>query len=182
MDFRGMVREDAVLYLLEIPKGEDVTILSQSKPDGTSKRTNDLEFWAIEGMWITLICFILVYKDILASGRGDNFFIRTHFEYEKELPQSLTFSRGEIFKVVDTLYDGKLGNWLAIRMDKDNQLLEKGIIPNKSRWDSTWNTQWLTLQMSLLYDLVQLYLFSITRRKRSLNQKWPSEMTFADIT
>uniref|UniRef100_A0A671KQT6 Tight junction protein ZO-2-like n=1 Tax=Sinocyclocheilus anshuiensis TaxID=1608454 RepID=A0A671KQT6_9TELE len=115
MDFRGMVREDAVLYLLEIPKGEDVTILAQSKPD--------------------------VYKDILASGRGDNFFIRTHFEYEKELPQSLTFSRGEIFKVVDTLYDGKLGNWLAIRMDKDNQLLEKGIIPNKSRAEQMANVQ-----------------------------------------
>ncbi|CAB1318582.1 unnamed protein product [Coregonus sp. 'balchen'] len=72
MDFRGMVREDAVLYLLEIPKGDDVTILAQSKPD--------------------------VYKDILASGRGDSFFIRTHFEYEKEVPQSLPFSRGEIFK------------------------------------------------------------------------------------
>lgn len=35
MDFRAMVREDAVLYLLEIPKGEDVTILAQSKPEGT---------------------------------------------------------------------------------------------------------------------------------------------------
>lgn len=35
VDFRGMVREDAVLYLLEIPKGEDVTILAQSKPEGT---------------------------------------------------------------------------------------------------------------------------------------------------
>lgn len=34
MDFRDMVREDAVLYLLEIPKGEDVTILAQSKPEG----------------------------------------------------------------------------------------------------------------------------------------------------
>lgn len=34
MDFRGMVREDAVLFLLEIPKGEDVKILVQSKPDG----------------------------------------------------------------------------------------------------------------------------------------------------
>lgn len=115
MDFRGMVREDAVLYLLEIPKGEDVTILAQSKPD--------------------------VYKDILGSGRGDNFFIRTHFEYEKELPQSLNFSRGEVFKVVDTLYDGKLGNWLAIRMDKDNQLLEKGIIPSKSRAEQMANVQ-----------------------------------------
>ncbi|XP_056146349.1 tight junction protein ZO-2a isoform X2 [Lampris incognitus] len=115
MDFRGMVREDAVLYLLEIPKGEDVTILAQSKPE--------------------------VYKDILASGRGDSFFIRTHFEYEKEAPQSLPFSRGQIFKVTDTLYDGKLGNWLAIRTDQDNQLLEKGIIPNKSRAEQMANVQ-----------------------------------------
>ncbi|XP_042365065.1 LOW QUALITY PROTEIN: tight junction protein ZO-2-like [Plectropomus leopardus] len=115
MDFRGMVREDAVLYLLEIPKGEDVTILAQSKPE--------------------------VYKDILESGRGDSFFIRTHFEYEKEAPQSLPFIRGEIFKVTDTLYDGKLGNWLAIRSDKDNQLLEKGIIPNKSRAEQMSNVQ-----------------------------------------
>ncbi|XP_022072784.2 tight junction protein ZO-2a isoform X2 [Acanthochromis polyacanthus] len=115
MDFRGMVREDAVLYLLEIPKGEDVTILAQSKPE--------------------------VYKDILASGRGDSFFIRTHFEFEKEAPQSLPFARGEIFKVTDTLYDGKLGNWLAIRTDKDNQLLEKGIIPNKSRAEQMANVQ-----------------------------------------
>uniref|UniRef100_A0A671XM25 Tight junction protein 2a (zona occludens 2) n=1 Tax=Sparus aurata TaxID=8175 RepID=A0A671XM25_SPAAU len=114
-DFRGMVREDAVLYLLEIPKGEDVTILAQSKPE--------------------------VYKDILASGRGDSFFIRTHFEFEKEAPQSLPFSRGEIFKVTDTLYDGKLGNWLAIRSDKDNQLMEKGIIPNKSRAEQMANVQ-----------------------------------------
>ncbi|XP_041666627.1 tight junction protein ZO-2a isoform X2 [Cheilinus undulatus] len=115
VDFRGMVREDAVLYLLEVPKGEDVTILAQSKPE--------------------------VYKDILASGRGDSFYIRTHFEYEKEAPQSLPFSRGEIFKVTDTLYDGKLGNWLAIRSDKDNQLLEKGIIPNKSRAEQMANVQ-----------------------------------------
>ncbi|XP_010876189.2 tight junction protein ZO-2a isoform X1 [Esox lucius] len=115
MDFRGMVREDAVLYLLEIPKGDDVTILAQSKPD--------------------------VYSDILESGRGDSFFIRTHFDYEKEVPQSLAFSRGEIFKVTDTLYDGKLGNWLAIRTDKDNQLLEKGIIPNKSKAEQMSNIQ-----------------------------------------
>ncbi|XP_026862978.2 tight junction protein ZO-2a isoform X1 [Electrophorus electricus] len=115
MDFRCMVREDAVLYLLEIPRGENVTILAQSKPD--------------------------VYKEVLESGRGDNFFIRTHFEHERESPQGLTFSRGEVFKVVDTLYDGKLGNWLAIRTDKDNQLLDKGVIPSKSRADQIANAQ-----------------------------------------
>ncbi|XP_063753655.1 tight junction protein ZO-2-like isoform X3 [Eleginops maclovinus] len=115
VDFQGVVREEAVLFLLEIPKGEVVTILAQSKPD--------------------------VYNDILVSGRGDSFFIRTHFEYEKETPQSLAFSRGDIFKVVDTLYDGKLGNWLAIRVGKDKQLLEKGLIPNKSRAEQMASVQ-----------------------------------------
>ncbi|KAM7392210.1 hypothetical protein PAMP_022839 [Pampus punctatissimus] len=115
VDFQGVVREEAVLFLLEIPKGEVVTILAQNNPD--------------------------VYNDILVSGRGDSFFIRTHFEYEKETPQSLAFNRGDIFKVVDTLYDGKLGNWLAIRVGKDKQLLEKGIIPNKSRAEQMASVQ-----------------------------------------
>ncbi|XP_051508860.1 tight junction protein ZO-2-like isoform X2 [Myxocyprinus asiaticus] len=115
IDFRGIVREEAVLFLLEIPRGEVVTILAQNKTE--------------------------VYEEILLSGRGDSFFIRTHFEFEKELPQGLAFSRGEIFKVVDTLYDGKLGNWLAIRLGKDNKLLEKGIIPNKSRAEQMANVQ-----------------------------------------
>ncbi|XP_074850904.1 tight junction protein 2 [Carettochelys insculpta] len=111
-DFRGIVREDAVLYLLEIPKGETVTILAQSKYD--------------------------VYRDIMACGRGDSFFIRSHFECEKESPQSLAFTRGEIFRVVDTLYDGKLGNWLAVRIGNE---LEKGIIPNKSRAEQMASVQ-----------------------------------------
>lgn len=34
VDFRGIVREEAVLFLLEIPKGDEVTILAQSKSDG----------------------------------------------------------------------------------------------------------------------------------------------------
>ncbi|XP_055488477.1 tight junction protein ZO-2a isoform X4 [Leucoraja erinacea] len=116
MDFRSIVREEAVLYLLEVPKGEDVTILAQSKYD--------------------------VYKDIINSGRGDSFFVRTHFEYEKETPQSLAFARGDVFKVLDTLYNGKLGNWLAVRIAPDNiRQLEKGIVPNKSRAEQMANVQ-----------------------------------------
>uniref|UniRef100_A0A5F9DU19 Tight junction protein 2 n=1 Tax=Oryctolagus cuniculus TaxID=9986 RepID=A0A5F9DU19_RABIT len=111
-DFRGLVREDAVLYLLEIPKGETVTILAQSRAD--------------------------VYRDILACGRGDSFFIRSHFECEKETPQSLAFVRGEVFRVVDTLYDGKLGHWLAVRIGNE---LEKGLIPNKSRAEQMASVQ-----------------------------------------
>uniref|UniRef100_A0A1W7RCI5 Tight junction protein 2 n=1 Tax=Agkistrodon contortrix contortrix TaxID=8713 RepID=A0A1W7RCI5_AGKCO len=111
-DFRGIIREDAVLYLLEIPKGDIVTILAQSKYE--------------------------VYRDIMACGRGDSFFIRTHFECEKETPQSLAFTRGDVFRVVDTLYDGKLGHWLAVRIDSE---LEKGLIPNKSRAEQLASVQ-----------------------------------------
>jgi len=38
VDFRGIVREEAVLFLLEIPRGEVVTILAQNKTEGESKR------------------------------------------------------------------------------------------------------------------------------------------------
>lgn len=72
-----------------------------------------------------------MYRDILACGRGDSFFIRSHFECDKETPQSLAFTRGEVFRVVDTLYDGKLGHWLAVRIGNE---LEKGLIPNRSRY------------------------------------------------
>lgn len=40
VDFQGVVREEAVLFLLEIPKGEMITILAQSKPDGKYSPVN----------------------------------------------------------------------------------------------------------------------------------------------
>ncbi|XP_055017306.1 tight junction protein ZO-2-like [Boleophthalmus pectinirostris] len=140
VDFQGVVREEAVLFLLEIPKGDLVTILAQSKPD--------------------------VYNDILVSGRGDSFFIRTHFRYEKESPQCLAFGRGELFKVVDTLYDGKLGNWLAIRVGRDMQLLEKGIIPNKSRAEQMASVQ--SCQRGLPADRADFWRL---RAQRSMKRK-----------
>lgn len=40
VDFQGVVREEAVLFLLEIPKGDMITILAQSKPDGKYSPVN----------------------------------------------------------------------------------------------------------------------------------------------
>lgn len=34
MDFTNIIREEAVLFLLDLPKGEEVTILAQKKKDG----------------------------------------------------------------------------------------------------------------------------------------------------
>lgn len=82
---------------------------------------------------ITSVLFSSVYRRIVESDVGDSFYIRTHFEYEKESPYGLSFNKGEVFRVVDTLYNGKLGSWLAIRIGKNHQEVERGIIPNKNR-------------------------------------------------
>lgn len=78
--------------------------------------------------------FMAVYRRIVESDVGDSFYIRTHFEYEKESPYGLSFNKGEVFRVVDTLYNGKLGSWLAIRIGKNHKEVERGIIPNKNRY------------------------------------------------
>ncbi len=83
--------------------------------------------------WPSYWC-ALVYRRIVESDVGDSFYIRTHFEYEKESPYGLSFNKGEVFRVVDTLYNGKLGSWLAIRIGKNHQEVERGIIPNKNRY------------------------------------------------
>ncbi|XP_037390170.1 tight junction protein ZO-1 isoform X7 [Pygocentrus nattereri] len=116
VDFANIIREEAVLFLLDLPRGEEVTILAQKKKD--------------------------VYRRIVESDVGDSFYIRTHFEYEKESPYGLSFNKGEVFRVVDTLYNGKLGSWLAIRIGKKHQEVERGIIPNKNRAEQLSSVQY----------------------------------------
>lgn len=79
----------------------------------------------------------LVYKKILKSSLGDSFYIRTHFEYEPEESHGLSFTRGEVFRVVDTMHHGKLGTWLAVRMGTNLYEMDKGIIPNQTRWEKS---------------------------------------------
>ncbi|XP_066840074.1 tight junction protein ZO-3 isoform X4 [Anser cygnoides] len=105
--FQNLTREEAVQYLLNLPPGEEITLRIQSKQD--------------------------IYRKMISSNVGDSFYIRTHFDYEKDTPSGLSFARGDIFHVLDTMYRGKLGSWLAVRMGRDLQEQDKGIIPNQSR-------------------------------------------------
>ncbi|XP_056429522.1 tight junction protein ZO-3 isoform X3 [Hyla sarda] len=105
--FHNMTREDAIQYLMNLPQNEDVIILTQGKED--------------------------IYRKMIKSNVGDSFYIRTHFEYEPDTPSSLHFTRGEIFHVLDTMYRGKLGSWLAVRVARDLKEMDKGIIPNRVR-------------------------------------------------
>ncbi|KAM9797169.1 tight junction protein ZO-3 isoform 2-T2 [Syngnathus typhle] len=106
-DFGHFTREEAANFLLNIKRGEKVEIRTQNKMD--------------------------IYKKIIKSNLGDNFYIRTHYDHETDHPIGLNFMRGEVFRVVDTMHRGKLGNWLAIRMGNDLHELDKGTIPNQTR-------------------------------------------------
>ncbi|NXP59016.1 ZO3 protein, partial [Chloropsis cyanopogon] len=105
--FQNLTREEAVEYLMALPPGEEVTLWIQSKQD--------------------------IYRKMISSNVGDSFYVRTHFDFEKDTPSGLSFVRGDVFHVLDTMYRGRLGSWLAVRMGRDLQEQEKGIIPNRSR-------------------------------------------------
>ncbi|XP_075895738.1 tight junction protein ZO-3 isoform X3 [Nelusetta ayraudi] len=107
VDFGHFTREEAANFLLNIKRGEQVKISTQHKRD--------------------------IYKKIIKSNLADNFYIRTHFDHEGDPPVGLSFTRGEVFRVVDTMYRGKLGTWLAIRMGNDLHEMDKGTIPNQAR-------------------------------------------------
>ncbi|XP_040896064.1 tight junction protein ZO-3 isoform X2 [Toxotes jaculatrix] len=107
VDFGHLTREEAANFLLNIKTGEQVEICTQNKMD--------------------------IYKKIIKSNLADNFYVRTHFDHEAEGPIGLSFTRGEVFRVVDTMHRGKLGNWLAVRMGNDLHEMDKGTIPNLAR-------------------------------------------------
>ncbi|NWU93192.1 ZO3 protein, partial [Upupa epops] len=105
--FQNLTREEAVEYLMSLSPGEEVTLWTQSKQD--------------------------IYRKMISSNVGDSFYIRTHFDFEKDTPSGLSFIRGDVFHVLDTMYRGRLGSWLAVRMGRNLQEQDKGIIPNRSR-------------------------------------------------
>ncbi|XP_076775408.1 tight junction protein ZO-3 isoform X2 [Arvicanthis niloticus] len=116
MPFRNLTREEAVQFLLGLPPGEDMELVTQSKQD--------------------------IFRKMVQSRVGDSFYIRTHFELEPSPPYGLGFTRGDVFHVVDTLYPGSGpgqghsshgGLWLAARMGRDLREQERGVIPNQSR-------------------------------------------------
>ncbi|XP_038632529.1 tight junction protein ZO-3-like isoform X2 [Scyliorhinus canicula] len=107
VNFQNLTREEAVLLMLDIPKGDMVEIKAQRKED--------------------------IYKKMINSNVGDSFYVRMHFDHEVEGTRDLSFGRGEVFRVVDTMYKGKLGAWYAVRIGRDFKEQEKGIIPSKNR-------------------------------------------------
>ena len=66
------------------------------------------------------------YDTVMQNQRGDSFYIRTHFNYDQpEMPGEMPFGKSEVFHVVDTLHNGVVGSWQALRVNpgnKDNKI------------------------------------------------------------
>ncbi|KAL1251370.1 hypothetical protein QQF64_019166 [Cirrhinus molitorella] len=115
VDFNHFTREEAAMYLMNVHAGDSIDIRTQNKMD--------------------------IYKKILKSNLGDSFYIRTHFDHVAESSVGLSFTRGEVFRVVDTMHRGKLGTWSAVRMGNDLHELDKGTIPNQTRAETMANLE-----------------------------------------
>lgn len=65
---------------------------------------------------------------------GDSFYIRTHFNFIGTETNELSFKINDIIHITDTLFNGVVGNWVATRLNlNDDGENVKGIIPNLSQ-------------------------------------------------
>lgn len=112
-DMTDFTREEAVLYLLRIQDRIDLDVQNCKEE----------------------------YEDIVANQKGDSFYIRVHFNYDSDGKGELSFHVGDVFRVVDTLFNGVVGSWFVYRLGRNNQEIQKGSIPNKSRAESLASEQ-----------------------------------------
>ncbi|XP_076356367.1 tight junction protein ZO-3-like isoform X3 [Tachypleus tridentatus] len=105
LDMDGVTREEAVLFLLGIQDQVDLIVQHRKEE----------------------------YDEIVANQKGDSFYVKTHFNHNNSEKGELNFHVGEVFHVIDTLYNGVVGSWLVYRLGRNNQEIQKGVIPNRNR-------------------------------------------------
>src|SRR5690606_34096839 len=92
-DMKGYTREEAVLYLLKIDDRVELVVQNCKQE----------------------------YEEIVQKQKGDSFYIRVHFNYDSEGKGELSFHVGDVFHVVDTLFNGVVGSWFVYRLGRNNQ-------------------------------------------------------------
>ncbi|XP_064644896.1 tight junction protein ZO-1-like isoform X2 [Lineus longissimus] len=106
VDMRNNTREEAVLMLLGLESQVDLLV---------QYRREDYQ------------------RFITGSDFGDSFYIRTHFNYDHVEQGQMSFRVCDVFHVRDTLHNGVVGSWQAVRIGRNNAETQKGVIPNFNR-------------------------------------------------
>nr|CAH7718510.1 unnamed protein product [Callosobruchus chinensis] len=156
MDMAGVTREDAVLFLLSLQDRIEL-IVQYCKEE---------------------------YDNIVASQKGDSFYIKTHFHYDSPAKGEMSFRSGDIFHVIDTLYNGVVGCWQVFRIGRNNQEVQKGIIPNKSRAEELATAQFNATKKEMSANESRGSFFrrrrSSNRRSKSLGKEHWDDILFSD--
>ncbi|KRX17556.1 Tight junction protein ZO-1 [Trichinella nelsoni] len=161
----GVTREEAVLHLLGLQ--DHVELFLQYKKDE--------------------------YERIRSQNIGDNFFIRTHFTYGKPENGELSFKKGDIFQVIDTLYGGTVGSWQAICVSspsmsstRSDYVHPKGVIPNSSRAEQLAHAERSQSQSQATAEMKSSTLLrrkvTMSRRSKSLTKSHWDEVVFSHGT
>ncbi|KAK5641793.1 hypothetical protein RI129_010340 [Pyrocoelia pectoralis] len=156
MDMTGVTREEAVLFLLSLQDRIELIV----------------QFCKEE------------YDNIVASQKGDSFYIKTHFHYENSVKGEMSFKSGDIFHVIDTLYNGVVGCWQVYRIGRNNQQGQKGIIPNKSRAEELATAQFNATKKEMSANESRGSFFrrrrNSNRRSKSLGKEHWDDILFSD--
>ncbi|KAH1016905.1 hypothetical protein HUJ04_008059 [Dendroctonus ponderosae] len=156
MDMTGVTREEAVLYLLSLQDRIELIV----------------QFCKEE------------YDSIVASQKGDSFYIKTHFHYDNPAKGEMSFRSGDIFHVIDTLYNGVVGCWQVFRIGRNNQEVQKGIIPNKARAEELATAQFNATKKEMSANESRGSFFkrrrSSNRRSKSLGKEHWDDILFSD--
>ncbi|XP_036148879.1 tight junction protein ZO-2 isoform X2 [Monomorium pharaonis] len=156
MDMKGVTREEAVLFLLSLQEQIDLIVQHRRQE----------------------------YDQIVASGRGDSFHIKTHFHYEQPQKGEMSFRSGDVFHVVDTLHNGVVGSWQVFRIGRNNQEVQKGIIPNKARAEELATAQFNATKKEMSASESRGSFFrrrrNSHRRSKSLGRDHWDDVVFSD--
>ncbi|XP_043195405.1 tight junction protein ZO-1-like [Amphibalanus amphitrite] len=155
MEMKCVTREEAVLYLLSLQDQIDL-IVQYKKAE---------------------------FDQLVAAQQGDSFYIRTHFNYEQADKNELSFRKGDIFHVVDTLNNGVVGGWQVNRIGRNNEATQKGVIPNKARAEELATAQFNAAKKEHTFSETRSRLFSRKRRQRrskSLGKDHWEDLVFDD--
>ena len=102
----GMTKEEVTLMLLSLP--HIVTLTVRYKRDR--------------------------YDHIAANaGMGDSFYVRANFSYNPTTQGEIKINEGDVFSVRDTLPDGQVGSWRALKVNARPNEIQHGLIPNEGR-------------------------------------------------
>ncbi|KAF6216855.1 hypothetical protein GE061_001205 [Apolygus lucorum] len=156
MDLKGVTREEAVLLLLSLQ--DQIQLIVQHRREE--------------------------YEHVVGNQRGDSFHIKAHFNYEQPNKGEMSFRKGDIFHVVDTLHNGVVGSWQVFRIGRNNQEVQKGIIPNKARAEELATAQFNANKKEASNSESRGSFFrrrrSSHRRSKSLSKDHWDDVVFGD--